>query len=209
MDEPLHDLARAVGLATGHTPPASDRDVVMAAVDALFAAHQDVVYATCLRLMGSAEPAMDVAQDTLVLAWQKLPSFRGEARFSTWLVAIARYECLNALRRGRDLLTEDGVIEAADPLGSVMRGLRRQERAELLRDAAAAVLDATEQEAVHLRYVEHQPLAHIDTLLALPPHGDARVTLQRSKRKLATELRRRLAELGHGSSFVRSSVDDA
>lgn len=175
-------------------------------VDALLAAHQDLVYATCLRFVGNPEQAADVAQETMIRAYQKLASFRGESRFSTWLVAIARFECLNALRKGRDLLVEDGVIEATDPARSALGALRGQERDELLRDAAAEVLDPLEQEAIHLRYTEHLPLEQIASTLGLDPADGARVLLQRSKRKLRVELRRRLEVLGHGSSFVRESV---
>ena len=174
-------------------------------VDALLARHQDLVYAFCLRFVGNPEQAADLAQDTMIRAYQKLSGFRGESRFSTWLVAIARYECLNARRKRGELLVEDGVLEVTDPERSALASLRSQERDDLLREAAAAVLDPAEQEAIHLRYTEHLPLEQINAVLGLPPDG-ARVALQRCKRKLRAELRRRLEVLGHGSSFVRESV---
>lgn len=174
-------------------------------VDALLAAHQGLVLAVCRRSVADRERALELAQETLLRAWQKLATFRGESSFRSWLIGIARYECVNAIRKRGDHLTEDGVIEATDPGASALSGLRRQEREALVRDAAAAVLDPLEQEVVQLRYVELLPLERIEALLALDGASGARGVLQRCRRKLGRELGRRLAELGHGSSLLRDS----
>ena len=179
----------------------------MADVDALLTAQQDRVYAMCMRFVGNPESAAELAQDVMLRAYQKLPGFRGDSRFSTWILSITRYECLNALRKRSDHLTDDGIIEPTDPHRSVLSALRIREREELLRSAAEAALDPLEQEAVSLRYTEHMPLDEITRMLGLTDASGARGLLQRCKRKLQRELRRRLAELGHGSSFVRGSVD--
>lgn len=178
---------------------------LVARVNALFAAHQQVVYATCRRAVGSPELAVELAQESLLRAYQKLPTYRGEASFRTWLVAIARYECANAIRKRGELLSEDGVIEPTDVASSALSKLRRAEREALVRDAAAAVLDPDEQEVITLRYVEQVPLEQIEALLGLTGASGARGVLQRCKRKLGRELERRLAELGHGSSFLGES----
>lgn len=175
-------------------------------VDRLFAAQQDRIYALCLRLLRDPERAREISQDAMVTAYQRLPDFRGDARFSTWLYQIAKFHCMNALRRKKDLLTEDGILDAADPARSVLAGLRQHEKETLLAEASAAVLDATEQEAVYLRYVEALPLDQITDLLQVDAASGARGVLQRCKRKLRRELRRRLEEMGHGSSFMRGSV---
>ncbi|HUF88375.1 MAG TPA: sigma-70 family RNA polymerase sigma factor [Gemmatimonadota bacterium] len=56
-----------------------------AAFRQLYEDHVERIYALCLRLTGEPEEAMERAQDAFVLAWRKLPSFRGEAAFATWL----------------------------------------------------------------------------------------------------------------------------
>lgn len=183
----------------------TERRSALREVDRLFAAHADRVYGLCLRWLGEPERAREAAQDTLLVAWDKLPEFEGDARFSTWLYRIARYRCLNAMRRRQDLLTADGVLDEADPTRPILVRLRRREKEELLREAAAAALDATEQEAVYLRYVEQLPLDRIERVLGIEMDSGARGLLQRCKRKLGRELRRRLQEMGHGSSFVRET----
>jgi RNA polymerase sigma factor (sigma-70 family) len=86
----------------------------------------------------------------------------------------------------------------------VLSRLRERERRELLRVAAAAVLDPREQEAVQLRYVDGLSQDSITALLGLEGSG-ARGLLQRCRRKLGQELRRRLDAMGHGPSFVRKT----
>lgn len=53
------------------------------------------VFRAALAALGSAAEADDVAQDAFVLAYRKLSSFRGEAAFRTWLLAIAWRKALD------------------------------------------------------------------------------------------------------------------
>ncbi len=174
-------------------------------LDALFASCQTRVYALCRRMTGSEEAALDLAQDTLLTGYRKLPDFRGDSAFGTWLYGIARGLCMNAIRRKREMLSEDGVLETGDPSASVLAGMRREEREELVRQAAAA-LSPLEQEAVHLRYVEDMPQDRITEVLGITQASGARGVLQRCRRILARELKARLDALGHGTSLLRISV---
>ncbi len=53
------------------------------------------VFRAALAALGSAAEADDVAQDAFVTAFEKLGSFRGEAAFRTWLLAIAWRKALD------------------------------------------------------------------------------------------------------------------
>ena len=66
---------------------------------ALVRTHQDRLYAIALRLTGKPHDAQDVVQEGFLQAWQGLPFFRGDARFSTWVTRIVINRCHN-LRRG-------------------------------------------------------------------------------------------------------------
>ncbi|MBA2395970.1 MAG: sigma-70 family RNA polymerase sigma factor [Ktedonobacteraceae bacterium] len=54
--------------------------------------HQRRVFNLVFRMLQQYEEANEVTQETFLAAWQGLPSFRGDARFSTWLYRIA-YNC--------------------------------------------------------------------------------------------------------------------
>ena len=53
--------------------------------------YRHLVFSLCLKILKNQEDAEEVAQDTFVKAFQQLKSFRGEAKFSTWLFKIAYF----------------------------------------------------------------------------------------------------------------------
>jgi len=57
------------------------------------------VFAVVRRIAGDDELAQDYAQEAWIRAIRALPTFRGDARFSTWLHRIAVNSALQALRR--------------------------------------------------------------------------------------------------------------
>ena len=65
------------------------------AFDLLVTRHRRSVYQVCYRFVNHHEDAADLTQDTFIRAWRALASFRGQARFSTWLYRIAVNVCLN------------------------------------------------------------------------------------------------------------------
>ena len=74
---------------------AGDRD----AFAALIERHYDRVYRIGARVLGDAEEAADLAQDVCVGLPAKLPSYRGESRFTTWLYRVVVNAARDALRR--------------------------------------------------------------------------------------------------------------
>src|SRR5574337_1715328 len=77
--------------------------------------HQSSVRA-CLRKLTAGNHALadDLAQETFVLAWRNLRSFRQEARFSTWLYRIATNCWLAEARKRREEPLGDGDAELSD-----------------------------------------------------------------------------------------------
>jgi RNA polymerase sigma-70 factor (ECF subfamily) len=56
-----------------------------------------------LRLVGDRHDAEDIAQDTALRAWRKLPGFKGESRFRTWVSRILVHRALDFLRGRRPM----------------------------------------------------------------------------------------------------------
>lgn len=87
----------------------------------LYEAHVDRVYRLAYRLAGDDELARDFTQEAFIRAFDRLPSFRGDSAFSTWLYAIAMSVSLNGLRGVRRLRTREVAFEGAESLGHTPR----------------------------------------------------------------------------------------
>jgi RNA polymerase sigma-70 factor, ECF subfamily len=75
------------------------------AFSSLVARYQQMIHALTYRMSGSEADASDLAQEVFVQAWRRLATFRGEARFSSWLYRIAVNQCLTwKTRRTREAL---------------------------------------------------------------------------------------------------------
>jgi len=70
-------------------------DVMLAAAgdrrafERLYRTHVNRVFSLCTRMCGSKVRGEELTQDVFVRAWEKLPQFRGDAQFSTWIHRVA------------------------------------------------------------------------------------------------------------------------
>jgi len=63
--------------------------------------YERLVYVTIYAILKNEAEAEDGAQETMISAFRNLKSFRGEAKFSTWLVTIAMNEARKRLRKAK------------------------------------------------------------------------------------------------------------
>ena len=62
---------------------------------------QDMVYNTALGIVQNTEDAEDIAQETFVQVYQSIASFKGEAKFSTWLYRITISKAMDHIRKSK------------------------------------------------------------------------------------------------------------
>ena len=135
--------------------------------------------------------AEDMAQEAFLRAFTRLHQWRGDAKFSTWLYAVALNVFRSATRRqtGQELPLElekdEGPVDSSDPLDD----LDARQREALVRRMVRA-LPRRYREAVILFYFLDQNVADAASVLGIPD-GTFKARLHRGR----ALLKRRLARL--------------
>ena len=151
----------------------------------LLARYRGRVYAWAFRLLRQHEDALDVAQVVLFKAWRGLPGFDARSRFSSWLFALTRNECLTALRP-RALKRDDSddaldrLVDDDDPI----RILEHSEEEEAMDALLRTTLSPLEHRAIWLRCFERLPVDEVTRILGLTHASGARSVLQSAREKL-------------------------
>lgn len=152
--------------------------------------HQSAVRSTLRRLTGgNAAHADDLAQETFLLAYRNLKSFRQEAKFSTWLYRIAYNVFLADARKIKEAPmpeTDEGeTLDVADtkPATSLSR------QAALSIDLERAMLVLSEPERAAIVQCYHNDLSHEEAAQVLGcPVGTVKTHILRAKQKLKARL---------------------
>jgi RNA polymerase sigma-70 factor, ECF subfamily len=76
----------------------------------LFRRHRKSIFSSCLKAVRDPGLAEDLTQETFVVAFRAIDSYR-EGGFASWLHRIARNLCLNLLRQRQRMVFEPAVLE--------------------------------------------------------------------------------------------------
>ncbi|HZN49126.1 MAG TPA: sigma-70 family RNA polymerase sigma factor [Methylomirabilota bacterium] len=161
------------------------------AFEELVIAYQHRVFGVALRMLGSRAEAEEAAQEVFLRAHRAIADFRGDAKLSTWLYAIASRLCMNRLASGeRRLLREGEETLARIPSGhpSPADELERSERDAALHRAIAELSDERRMVVV-LRDLEGLSYEEIASALDLEL-GTVRSRLHRARMDLKEKLER-------------------
>ena len=88
------------------------------AFEALLLESRPRLAAVIRRMVGHPEDCADLVQDSIVRAWETLPTFRGDSTFGTWLCAIGVRKAIDHLRRQKRWRVEAQVVCANECFGS-------------------------------------------------------------------------------------------
>jgi RNA polymerase sigma-70 factor (ECF subfamily) len=161
-----------------------------AMVNELFGRHYERVGRWCFRFTNDREAAADLAQEVFFKAHRHLDSFKGTARFTTWLYTIVRNESLNRRQRSAPATEADDVLANLAAIEPGPEELAEQRStSERIRDFLATTLDQVERTVFTLHYGEDMPLDAITRLLRLQNASGAKAYIVSAKRKLARAAR--------------------
>lgn len=166
----------------------------------LVQANAPVVFRRVDAILRNEHDAREVCQEAWLAVWQELPSFRGEARFASWVFTIASRRALDHLRKRqrwydrflpfsrRDSASgREVVFEPMDPIEDAPDRLQRAERREAIERALAA-LPPVHRAVLALREIEGLSYEEIASSLGIQP-GTVMSRLHHARRLLARKLK--------------------
>ena len=179
---------------------AGDRDAYRVLMDRHFCSVARVAF----RITGNEADAEEAAQEAFLRAYNKLPSFRQDSAFSTWIMRITMNTAINLVeRRKRDLSyhapriadepsTTNNTVPIADTQAGPEVRLLNQE-AVSLRQAAMRELTPMERTAFTLRHMEDVPMAEIAAALNITSNSAKQAVF-----RAVSKLRRSLTPIAGG-----------
>ena len=158
----------------------------LAAFNELMSAHEDRVFAVCLRMLHDREAALDATQDTFLTVFRKADKYKARAAFSTWLYRVAVNTCYDHLRRAKRRRTNE-LSEAHDPADPQAADAFDAIDVRPDIEAALSLLSPEFRSAVILVDLGGMSLEQASDTLEIPT-GTIKSRLFRARRQLARSL---------------------
>jgi RNA polymerase sigma-70 factor (ECF subfamily) len=161
------------------------------AFEELVRPYERLVYATAISILKNAEDAEEVSQEAVFKAFAHLSSFRGESKFSTWLVQITFNEAKMKLRKDRQHLYVSIDIQQQDAEGDywprdfadwrpIPSEVLETDEARQALEHAINSLSPRYKEVVVLRDVENLSIKDTALILGIP-EGSVKTRLHRGR----------------------------
>jgi len=164
------------------------------AYDVLVHRYQRQVHSLVYRMLGNAEDAGDLVQETFIRAFNALASFRQDASFLTWLYKIASNLCIDHMRSRKskgalslEFELEEGREPAADRKSSPEDTVIRDAVGGIVHHAVMH-LPAKYRVVVVMRHLQGMSIEEIATQLDLPA-GTVKTHLFRAREMLRDRLK--------------------
>lgn len=165
------------------------------AIEELVRRHQGRVYAVAYRVTGNREDALDVAQDALIKAYQRINAWQPTGSFLPWLLRLTTNQAIDFLRRRKrqrheqldETFVPDSEHAPIEPaIMDTSQRVRAQEIDQRVRQALV-VLSEMQRTVFVLRHFEGLQLTEIAAEIGCTV-GSVKVHLFRALKKLQKEL---------------------
>jgi RNA polymerase sigma-70 factor (ECF subfamily) len=138
------------------------------AMQVLFARHHVRVYRFVLRLVRNESTAEDLISEVFLDVWRQANRFEGRSAVSTWLIAIARFKALSALRRRPEAELDDEKAAAIeDTADNPEIVVQKKDKSELLRKCLTG-LSTEHWEIIDLVYYHEKSVEEVAEIVGIP-----------------------------------------
>ena len=147
--------------------------------------YSDMVYSIALKILKNAADAEDLSQDVFISAFQSLPDYRGNSKFSTWLYRITFNKAISMFRKTKyEIITDDEKhLESRGGREYLNQGLTDDEEKIKILESVIRQLPEDEQLMIMLHYFEDQSIDEISTITRIST-SNVKVKLFRIRKKM-------------------------
>ncbi len=147
--------------------------------------YKEIVFSIALKVLKNREDAEELAQESFIKAYNSLHTFKGNAKFSTWLYRITYNSCISEIRKRKMNFASTSEIEIKDESEELnLDGIPAENRAQVIKQALDQ-LPEDEYTLVLLYYFEEQSIEDIGKVTGLS-ESNTKVKLYRARKKLYT-----------------------
>ena len=165
------------------------------AMQVLFARHHVRVYRFVLRLVRNEATAEDLISEVFLDVWRQAAKFEGRSAVSTWMMSIARFKALSALRRKPEYELDEETAEAIeDHSDDPEVTLAKKDKGALLREALSA-LSAEHREVIDLVYYHEKSVEEVARIVDIP-EATVKTRMFYARKKLSEFLKERGIDRG-------------
>ena len=150
--------------------------------------YKDMVFTVCYRVVKQREDAEDMAQMTFIKAFDKLHSFNGDSKFSTWIYTIAYRTAISKTKLTKLASTDDTlyVESSTEDQFPQLEELKHQEQ-QLYVQKAIDELREIDGVIITLFYIDESSIQEIVAITGLS-ESNVKVKLHRARKQLKSNL---------------------
>ena len=158
------------------------------AMQVLYARHHVRVFRFVVRLVRDEATAEDLISEVFLDVWRQAGRFEGRSAVSTWMLAIARFKALSALRRRPDQeLDEETAGAIEDPSDDPAAALEKKDKSTMLRKCLTG-LSAEHREIIDLVYYHEKSVEEVAVIVGIP-ENTVKTRMFYARKKLAELLK--------------------
>ncbi|MCA1548852.1 sigma-70 family RNA polymerase sigma factor [Bradyrhizobium sp. BRP19] len=147
---------------------ASIADGNRTAMHILYCRHNVRVYRFILRIVRDATTAEDLVSQVFLDVWRTAGQFQGRSQVSTWLLSIARFKALTAMRQRRfEDIDQEDVRQIPDGCDTPETSLDRSDTSAILR-ACVQKLSPAHREIINLVYYQEKSVEEVGQIIGIP-----------------------------------------
>jgi RNA polymerase sigma-70 factor (ECF subfamily) len=158
------------------------------AMQVLYARHHVRVYRFVLRLVRDQWKAEDLISEVFLDVWRQADRFEARSTVSTWLLAIARFKALSALRRKPDEeLDDESAAAIEDDADDPEMALAKKDRSAVIRKCLMG-LSTEHREIIDLVYYHEKSVEEVAKIVGIP-ENTVKTRMFYARKKLAEMLK--------------------